>query len=395
MVKQKSGNNKTQQTANRPRGADTIEKAIQDLEIMSPKIVRYLFNAALVSLTITIVLLAYDAWYTRFPLETLYFSGGVAFIVYLLLADNLFRQFPETVKILWRRKLLKPPAGGSARTQAITIFLQNTQLRLSSRISLIAGTIGLLIGIWLIWLFDQIWLSNISIYVASMPAALFVALFIRVTFAFSCFVCGLVAWQIFIIGKQIHAIGIAFSLDVKNNHPDGCGGLSPIGDLCLKLAYCIAPFLILIGMWLILVNMVDVNYLHMPFINIEKLISTLQVLLMPFIALGFLIFFFPIMSIHGAMRRARSIVEARLDAIHQKIHLFEMELLNQMDNLDPDRRTTIENNIEFLVRSCGRFQSAPIWPFRASHLFRLTSAQIIPLVGTASSLVSFIKELSK
>ena len=95
------------------------------------------------------------------------------------------------------------------------------------------------------------------------------------------------------------------------------------------------------------------------------------------------------------MLHAKSLLDVQLDTISQKIHSIEMELLTQADSLSTDRRIILEETIDFLKRSYGRFQSIPTWPFRFSHLFRLTSSQIIPFIGVTTSLIAFIKDLTK
>ncbi len=47
------------------------------------------------------------------------------------------------------------------------------------------------------------------------------------------FLVGYMAWRMFIIGLFISLMGRSVKLFPKAGHPDGCGGLSPIGNLCL------------------------------------------------------------------------------------------------------------------------------------------------------------------
>jgi hypothetical protein len=394
--------NDHQKTKQRRSDVVDIVWELDSFKVIDSKWFRLLFGSALISTMIVVVILVFNAWYTDTPVEALYVSGGIALLFYLLLSNELFDKFPQTIKILWQRKLLQQfskntlKAKNSLQKEPVLKFLQETRLQINSRLNLVFGFSGFFISLWLVWLLDQYWILKIPDYAKSIPAPLLLGLFTRAVFIFTCFVSGIVAWQIFVVGKRIHDLGKQFRLDVKTNHPDGCGGLSPIGDLCLKLAYCIAPFLMLIGAWLILTNTLDIiGYLHMQSSYLGSLISTLQILLLPFIVLSFLIFFFPIISIHNSMKYTKSIYDIQLDAISQKIHFIEIELLTQADNLPNDRRVILEENIDFLKRSQNRFQSIPTYPFRISHLFRLTSSQIIPIIGVTTSLIAFIKDLVK
>lgn len=394
-------NKDNQKTQQRPGDVVNIDWILDDFKVIEAKWLRLLFDSALISTMIVIVILVFDAWYTNTPVEALYVSGGIALILYLLLSNELFDKFPQTIKKLWQRKLLQQFSKNTLKTrhslqkEPVLRFLQESRFQINNGLNILFGFVGLFISLWLVWLLDKNWILNIPNYAKSIPVPLLLGLFIRLVFVFTCFVSGIVARQIFVVGKRIYDLGKQFRLDVKNNHPDGCGGLSPIGDLCLKLAYCVAPFLILVGAWLILVDTLDISYLHMQSSNLNSLISSLQILLLPFIVLSFLIFFFPIISIHNSMKHTKSIYDIQLDAISQKIHSIEIELLTQADSLPNDRRVILEENIDFLKRSLSRFQSIPTYPFRFSHLFRLTSSQIIPIIGVTSSLIAFIKDLVK
>ncbi|MBN8657757.1 MAG: hypothetical protein J0M11_18645 [Anaerolineae bacterium] len=384
-----------------PKDVTEIELVLDNFKIIQSKPLRFLFNSALILTTVIVVFFIFNSWYTKAPVEALYVSGGIVLILYLLLANELFEKFPQTIKILWRRNLLcqfdenSLKTGMPSQEESVLKFLQDTRIYVDSKNGIFCGFAGLFISAWLVWLLDQNWILNAPSYIVSMPAPLIITLFLRTAFIFSCFICGIVAWHIFSVGKTISALGRIFRLDIKINHPDGCGGLSPIGDLCLKLVYCVAPFLILIGAWLIFVNILDISYLHMQSTNLNSLISTLQILLLPFTMLSFLIFFFPIISIRNSMLHAKSLLDIQLDAISQKIHSIEMDLLTQADSLPTDRRIILEEDIDFLKRSYGRFQPIPTWPFRFSHLFRLTTSQIIPFIGVTTSLMSFIKDITK
>jgi hypothetical protein len=400
-VDKKITNSKNQDAKQHPKDAANAEWVLDNFKVLKSKQIRYLFNGALFSTLLAVSFFIADTLYTKAKIEALYVSGGVTLIFYLLFSVDVFEKFQKAIKELWGQNILRQLDENSLETEnslpeeALLKFLQDTRFYFDSRLSIFFGLGGLCISVWLIWLFDQNWILRISELLNSMPAILLLGIFIRITFVFTCFVSGIIAWKTLTVGRRIYALGKQFRLDVKTSHPDGCGGLSPIGDLCLKLVYCTAPFLILIGTWLIFTNTLDVGYLHMHSSNVSSLNSTLQVLLLPFIISSFLIFFFPIISIHNAMVRNKSRFETQLYGVSQKIHSSEIELLTQADNLPNERRIILEENIDFLKRLHSRLQSIPTYPFRISHLFRLTSSQIIPIIGVVTSLISFIKDLVK
>jgi len=261
--------------------------------------------------------------------------------------------------------------------------------------SLVFGLFGLGINLWIVWLLDKGWIIGFYDTLQNFPTELAVILFLRISILLSGFVGGMIAWRIYVIGRQISALATSFEIDLHVGHPDRCGGLSPIGDLSLLLAYCIVPFLILIGAWLIFVNILDISYLYMMSENIRWLSSTLQIFIFPLAAFSFLCFFYPLISIHNSMLLIKSALEIELDRVDQKIHLIELELLTKTNDLPHEKQGALEENLAFLQRSYARYNSIPTWPFRGGHLVRLTTTQIIPMIGMASSAVEFIRNMAK
>jgi hypothetical protein len=251
------------------------------------------------------------------------------------------------------------------------------------------------IGAWTIWLLDQSWITNIGNHFRSIPLALTIVLLLRTVFGYSGFICGIITWRILAISKQISELGKTFNLDIQIDHPDECGGLRPIGDLSLIIAYCLGPFLILIGSWLTFVNTLDLRFLRLLPTNISSLIFMLQISIFPLVSFGFLSFFLPLISIHNSMSRAKALLQITLDSIGQQIHITGQELLHNAIKLNPKDGIVLEEKLDFLKRSYSRFSSIPTWPFRIGHLLRLSSAQIIPLVGLISTIVNFIRDVSK
>ena len=371
---------------------ESLEKTMGEFKVIEKPNLQRLFQGSIYATTVATTFFIFLGLYSHGDMDVLYVSGGLASIVSLLIANELFRQFPKMLLVLWQRDLFK-----QSKQNGITIaeFLQETKKYLDSKMNYLFGVAGFGLVGWIVWLLDNNWVTETADYLKVIPIPLMIALISRGVFLFSGFIGGMVGWRIFVIARRISVLGTQFELDLKINHHDGCGGLRPIGDLCQLLAYCLVPFLILIGAWLTFVNTLDMNYLRMLPESLGSLISTLQVLIAPLVASGFLVFFLPLISIHNSMERFKLNTQKRLDDIDRLTHLLENELLNRATDIAPKDGNILEERTEFLKGVRRRFDPIPIWPFRSGHLLRLTSSQIIPIIGLISSLTAFFRDLIK
>ncbi len=69
---------------------------------------------------------------------------------------------------------------------------------------------------------------------------------------FIAFIIGLMAWRMLVIGVQVWKLGKRFDLNPQLGHPDTCGGLEPLGNLCLWNALILALPGVFLGGWIIL-----------------------------------------------------------------------------------------------------------------------------------------------
>ena len=199
-------------------------------------------------------------------------------------------------------------------------------------------------------------------------------------------------WHILVIADTVSRLGKTFDLGLQINHPDACGGLGPIGDLCLKLAYVISPIPILLGSWLVFISFFDIRYLRMAPEYIAPLASTLVFLAIPITAICVFSFFLPLGAIHTAMLREKAKLQIELDAISQEIHQLGSDLLAKANSLDPQQGVSLEEKMEFLKRVYTRNSQIPTWPYRSAHVWGLISTQVIPTIGVISSLIGLIKD---
>jgi len=376
------------------------EKILENFRVIQSAYLQKAFDLALYLLTIASAFLGFIAMRTGGTSEIIYVTIGIAIILSLLNTRDLFQRFPDVLLALWRQKLFSSPTEYHSKSETdsprgdeylLNFFGETKDLLHHNFASGLFGFIGFAVIGWAVWVLDGDWLTHIGALFQSIPLVVIFTLLPRLIFLFAGVICGMMGWRVLVIARQIAALGSTFDVNLQINHPDGCAGLSPIGDLCLILTYCLVPFPIFVGMWLIFVNLLNPAYLKLQPASFTFFVSTLQALIVPLVAIDFLGFFYPPISIHNSMLRAKSRLSIRLDVISQQINAIHAHLLSNAPNLDPKEGTALEEKIDFLKRVYGRFMPVPTWPYRGGHLLSLTSSQIIPIIGMLSSIAGFFR----
>jgi len=200
-------------------------------------------------------------------------------------------------------------------------------------------------------------------------------------------------WRVVAIARQIREMGTLFDLNLQLDHPDHCGGLRPIGDLCLVIALVLSPLILLVGGWLALISVIDPIYIMIGPIDYRAIVTTLQILVIPLALLSLIGFFEPLGGIHTAMQRAQLKLQGELDSISQEINQLSTKLLRQANELAMVDGESTEKRIGFLQRVYERSSKIPIWPVRVNHILGLSFAQIPAVVGLGASMLELFRNV--
>ena len=379
-----------------------IDNALSKLPINKKPALKWFFEVTPLVVVAATAISAFAGWYSGTGVDVLYLTGGLTIVVSILVARTLFEHFPHVLLMISRRGVLCLPQKDvyaddkvSSLNQIYVDFIQDAYDSMNDWREYVCGIIGVLITGWIIWLLDKNILQQTLVNFRTPFSVYGTVLFIRLAFLMAGFVGGLIGWRILVIANTVAKLGRYFDFDLQINHPDGCGGLRPIGDLCLKLAYVTSSLPFLLGLWLVFLNFLDLRYLHMDPEDIEPLVSTIIFLTIPVAALCVFSFFFPLGSIHTCMMQAKSRLQIELDEISQEIHQLSSRLLISANGLAPQEGTSIEQKIEFLKRVYERNGQIPTWPYRSTHIWGLISTQVIPSLGVISSIIGFIQGVGK
>jgi hypothetical protein len=189
------------------------------------------------------------------------------------------------------------------------------------------------------------------------------------------FVAGWLTWKVIAVGLKISQLGREFDLKPLLNHPDRCGGLSPLGNLCLLNGLIISPTGAYLGLWIIFGA-------YTPFRD-EALFwqpTYYQLLLVPVIA-SVLSFFGPLLSVHATLKRTKERAEQELDQAARAVDSLARELLESGGALEPREVERRSRKIERLQALHAQLENLPVWPFNTGIVSRLVLAQLVPLAG--------------
>lgn len=375
-----------------------IEAALANFQVIRNKRLLRVFDVLPAAVMIATIFFLFAIWYARGTIQLSFATAGPTVILVLLVIRVLFARFPRSLLIIWHRKLLQPKSGAEPASPATARqgiadefmeFIHRSEDQLNSRLGVACGLAVTILVLWLFWPFNGLtpagWLVSFvnDWFSTTITACLFLIYY------GAAFMGGLILWRVIVIARRVSQLGSRFDFNLQVEHPDGCGGFRPIGDLCLTLAYVLAPLLFAVGGWLVALNLVTpdfmVRYLYITPANLPFAVSQLQVLATFLVALSLLGFLQPLAAIHEAMTASKTRLQDDLDRISEEIHETSSTLRVNAEKLSAEQGVSLEQKIDFLHRVYNRNGRIPTWPVNYEHLWRLLSIQVAPAIGIATS----------
>jgi hypothetical protein len=173
-----------------------------------------------------------------------------------------------------------------------------------------------------------------------------------------------------------------FKIDVRVLHPDGAGGLSPLGEFSVKIGYLIGVY----GLASVSVTLSE-SYVTTTKFSGPMLTNALIPLLIVYLILAPVVFFTPIGAARFAMK------EAKRAFILQIADQFDLETtkLQTLFKSDSNELGSGLEKIEELQKIHAIATKFPVWPFNVENLLRFFSAISSPFVlGVVSLIFNFI-----
>ena len=116
---------------------------------------------------------------------------------------------------------------------------------------------------------------------------------------------GLIIWRMVILGIYIWGLGKKFYIKPRLGDPDGCGGLEPLGNLCLLNALIVSIAGVYLGGWIILAHVPQPGLgdpLQSSWLLADEFVNLYFWLALIPIALSTICFVLPLWSIHQEMQ---------------------------------------------------------------------------------------------
>ena len=188
---------------------------------------------------------------------------------------------------------------------------------------------------------------------------------------------GLIAWRMLVTGWQISKMHKRFDLNPRLRDPDKCGGLEPLGNLCLHNAKIVGVWGAFLGLWIILGVNYNINSFYVPLLT--------KLLVLPLI-LALASFFLPLWRVHSSMLEKKAELGTELDQIARIIDEISRKRLNSVCNPEQigsegehfSRWAAEQDQLQKIYEESLNF---PVWPFNYQILVKFLTSQFVPILG--------------
>lgn len=346
------------------------------------------------------------------PGPQIFGTAVIAVVVVLFAFQTLLARVPETLQALWRRKLILTKSGEAEKEQypadppdsepqvhakKFLAYLNEFEGMLNSK----RGQLGMLIAFELL---VNLWLGFLNLgFLTNLIRGNIVILtltelVIDMTLAA---LLAPMAWRLIVIGLEIWRLPLKFDLNVQFEHPDQCGGLEPLGNLCLWNILIISLPLAFLGGWLLIARS-DTSSFSFYATALWKSVrqqadayadvyAQLLWVLVPFTILGFIL---PLWNTHRVMVDKRREMLVRLDGYIKNITDEWNAAMEKIGNLSVAEGNEKLGRLEFAHQIYRRQKSVPVWPINLNIFLKFASTQVVPLLGLTGLGPGIIKILS-
>ena len=319
-------------------------------------------------------------------------TGAIAAALAARRTNSALSHFPRALAGLLDRGLLCARGAEGEAEARLVAFLAESDAWLNHRLALLFGLGGALVMAVLYWPFAIGTLGEWAEALVGDWRPWLSVLFYLVVYGLG-FVAGYLLWRPVALASRLAAAGKVFDLDLSLDHPDGCGGVKPLGDLDLGLASILAGPGLFFGGWALALSAFEArNFVGLPVLagpgnELKLLFAGLAAACVVLSLVGF---FWPSWGVGRAMRRHRAQVQVRLGLLDRQIHELARGLLENAERLEPAEGRAQEEKLDFLRRVHTRNRRVPVWPFDARSLLILLALQLVPLAGLAAAVVTLI-----
>lgn len=367
---------------------DVAVERLRNLKVIS----NHFLRTAIASLPILIVLLLLADWLIgsrAFAGDLFRLSGVLSIAIEFIILGQLFRNLPEALESIWARDMLLYSNDTERHEKDFVKFINAFETTLNSRWSSGVGLLGAMAGIGATYPVRFFLQTGTSPFNFAGLLAYYLwgnAAFVAAPLGY---LLGFLIWRVGVIAMHISKLGRNFEIGIQPNHPDQCGGLRPIGNLCLMIALLLLVPAIFLSVWGFATTFFNAG----GEIYNQLWSGLFRQWLVLLSALALFAFLWPLYSIHLQMQKQRRKVQTELDDLAQRIDELSTELRTQAYTLTPEQGEEKLKSLEFLKKVYEENSRIPAWPIDWQTILKFSSAQAVPLLsllGTSESVIKLV-----
>jgi len=304
------------------------------------------------------------------------FSAAMALFAFQVLMNKISSIFGT----LWRRGSIarqkEKTKTDTKMVDAYRHFAHEVEEQLNNKYQwLMGGVFAVLVLVW--YLPILIHLGNGFIILLGLVVEVIIALLI-----------GTVVWRMVLISWQVWHLPERYELEIQVVHPDQCGGLEPLGNLCLWNALILAVAGIYLGGWI----SIGPNTQFAEYAEVYSPIF--RVLLIVPIVLSFVSFLLPLWTTHRVMVEKKAEIQIRLDELAKSIYAESNILLNKTGNMDFENGDERNKRLSLMRSIYSQHQKIPTWPINTNIIYKFAAAQAMPVLSFVGFADPFVKIIS-
>lgn len=340
-------------------------------------------------------------------------TGVIVTALVLFTFQILMARVPETLETLWRRKLISARSnpfkeepslnveqnvGPQENAERYLAYVNEFERLLNSK----RGQLGMIITFEV---FVSLWLGGLNLHFLNRLIQGNLSPIWLGELVFDMALAALIApmaWRLIVIGRQIWQLPFKFDLKVQFEHPNQCGGLEPLTNLCFWNIFVISvPQIFFFGWLLIALSNTSgfsfyetslwhsINTQAKAYANVYLQLLYLSV---PFTIMGFVL---PLWNTHRVMAEKRKEKLRRLDEQIGNITNEWNATTEKLGNLSVAEGNEKLGQLEFAKQIYQRQKHIPVWPINLNIVIKFASIQAVQILSLITLVTNFGEEISK
>jgi len=320
-------------------------------------------------------------------LDLVKITTQIVFVIAFILANRFFEAIPYTISQLFSSSAITQKTSDTKLKKfSYQSFVNDLDSWLNRGHRRIMGVLGALFALTY-YMIRTGGPSELVEQAAFSLAFVDLILYILPTVIYAYF-AGIVVWKLLVTSRKIGAIPLEFDVNVQFGHPDGAGGLLPVGLLCLSMVYVtIAPTFRAVLIFLASYIGENLDFPHIVANDILLLGFAPVILIVGII--GSIVALSPMHAFHQVMLKHRHEIARLLNRVSAEIVALKEQIATMPQNAEMRAVDETLKRISDLETFYGSHQNINTWPMNRQVLIRVW-ASFVFLIAQVVALWNFI-----